>query len=132
MSEEKITIVKGEVGLELPHEAGNWVLKKDLGYSPVEMLVSATAACGGYVYQTILTNSRIDHTFHRVEVNYTRDATRQAKPLASVTIHYYVTVAEAKRERALRASKLIHGNCPVIQSLGADVNVEDVVHFVAE
>lgn len=42
----EIKLVQGKEGIELPYETGNWVLLKEQGYSPVEMLVASVAACG--------------------------------------------------------------------------------------
>ena len=49
MSVETLTIQKGKEKFELPVEPTNWILAREVGYSPVQMLVTATATCGGYV-----------------------------------------------------------------------------------
>lgn len=44
-------LISSEKGFELVHQSGNWVLKKEIGFSPVEMLVASIGACGAYVYE---------------------------------------------------------------------------------
>ena len=62
MSTAKVNqlVLNSQAGnFELPRPEDNWILKADQGYSPVQMVAAATTACGGYVYQEILTNSRM-------------------------------------------------------------------------
>lgn len=123
-------LISSEKGFELVHQSGNWVLKKEIGFSPVEMLVASIGACGAYVYEKILTNSHIDFTIEKVDISYERTEEKQAKPLSSVTITFSIKVAEEKQGKAERALKLIGNNCPVIQSLDPEITVVENVIFV--
>ncbi len=58
MTVETLTIQQGSDKFEMTTPTGNWVLAREKGYSPVQMLVSAVAACGGYVYASVLENSK--------------------------------------------------------------------------
>ncbi|MFU1814748.1 OsmC family peroxiredoxin, partial [Enterococcus faecium] len=60
---ERLTIIRGVEKFELQTKTARWVLAKEEGYSPVQMLVSAIGACGGYVYQSVLENSHIPFEF---------------------------------------------------------------------
>ena len=53
MTVETLTIHQGSDKFEMTTPTGNWVLAREKGYSPVQMLVSAVAACGGYVYASV-------------------------------------------------------------------------------
>ena len=44
---ERLTIIRGVEKFELQTKTARWVLAKEEGYSPVQMLVSAIGACGG-------------------------------------------------------------------------------------
>lgn len=44
---ERLTIIRGVEKFELQTKTARWVLSKEEGYSPVQMLVSAIGACGG-------------------------------------------------------------------------------------
>ncbi|WP_430603153.1 hypothetical protein IGJ02_000512 [Enterococcus sp. DIV0724b] len=123
-------LISGEKGFELVHESGNWLLKKDIGFSPVELLVASIGACGAYVYEKILTNSHIDFTIEKVDISYERAEDKQAKPLSRVAINFSIHVSEEAQGKAERALKLIGKNCPVIQSLDPEIVVVENVIFV--
>lgn len=123
-------LISGEKGFELVHERGNWLLKKDIGFSPVELLVASIGACGAYVYEKILTNSHIDFTIEKVDISYERAEDKQAKPLSRVAINFSIHVSEEAQGKAERALKLIGKNCPVMQSLDPEIVVVENVIFV--
>lgn len=127
---EEIHLIQGKTGIELPNQGGNWILKKEEGYSPVESLVAAIASCGGYVYQKVLTNSQVPFVFHSIHARYTRDDKKAAQPLKEVEILFEVTVAEEFQGRAQRSVELVAKNCPVIQSVSSDVLIHEKVAFV--
>ncbi|MGX7245462.1 OsmC family protein [Enterococcus quebecensis] len=123
-------LISSKRGFELVHQSGNWLLKKDSGFSPVEMLVASIGACGSYVYETILTNSKISFTIKKVEISYERDENRPTKPLRKVTISFFINVSKEAQGKAERAIHLISKNCPVIQSLDPSIDVVEEVFFV--
>ncbi|WP_242542893.1 OsmC family protein [Vagococcus fluvialis] len=102
MATDKITLVQGDKGMELPVESGNWVLE----------------------------SSRIDYTFDHVEVNYERDEEIQSQPVKKIEISFYLTVEEEKQARAERGMKLIAKHCPVIQSLNPSIEVIEKAIFI--
>ncbi len=130
MTVETLTLIQGADKFELPTEQGNWVLVRGQGYSPVQMIVSAVAACGGYVYQSVLENSHVTFTFEKIEVDYTRDSARRAEPLDSIQLRFYVQVPEEQHEKAIRCLRLVSPNCPVIQSLDPTIKVEETAVFI--
>ena len=89
---ERLTIIRGVENLNYKRKQRT-ALAKEEGYSPVQMLVSAMAL-GGYVYQSVLENSRIPFEFEKIEVTYSREVERRAQPLKQVTILFYVSVPE--------------------------------------
>lgn len=117
-------------GIELVHQKGNWILKKELGFSPVETLVASVGACGTYVYETILVNSKIEATFQKIEIFYQRDANKKAQPVNEITIEFHLKIAQKNQKRAQRALSLIQKNCPVIQSLDPAIVVKEIVVFI--
>lgn len=127
---EKMHLVSGKEGFELVHESGNWLMKKEIGFSPVEMLVASIGGCGAYVYEKILTNSKIDFTIESVDISYERAEDKPAKPLSQVTIIFTIQVPEEAKGKAERALKLIGKNCPVMQSLDPAIEVIEKVQFI--
>ena len=129
MSQDRIELVQGQTGIELPLAAGNWVMLREEGYSPVQSLVAAVGACGAYVYQSVLEKSRIPFTFERATADYSRDVEKATEPVKSISLTFYVSVAPELQERAERALKLVSKNCPVIQSLNPAIEVVEHVVF---
>lgn len=111
-------------------ETTRWVLKEKVGYSPVENLVNSMGACCGYVYEAVLSNSKIPHTFKKIEMTYRRQTDRRAHPLEKVEVHFYLEVEEELQAKALRCLRLVLPNCPVVQSLDPAIKIEEQVHFV--
>ncbi|APB31760.1 OsmC family protein [Vagococcus teuberi] len=130
MTNQIIKLIQGKNGIELPFESGNWVLLKEEGYSPIQMLLASVAGCGAYVYQSILNKSNISYTFKTVSVKYTRNQEKQSKPIESIDMTFEVKVADEDQERARRALKLISKNCPVIQSLDSAISVSETIKFI--
>ncbi|WP_265459750.1 OsmC family protein [Enterococcus sp. HY326] len=117
--------------LEVIHPDGNWILKKDIGYSPLETLVIAIGGCSAAVYRQVLTNSHIEYHIETVQLAYTRQEDGKARPLASVTVTFYLkNVSPDQQAKATRAIRLIERNCPVVQSLDPKIQVNEVVVFV--
>ncbi|MGX7197557.1 OsmC family protein [Enterococcus olivae] len=130
MTTERLTLVQGKNKIELPAAQGNWVLAKEQGYSPVQMLVSAVAACGGYVYESVLENSKVPFSLKKIEVHYTRDDERRARPIQSIQICFHAEIAETYQSKAIRCLKLVSPNCPVIQSIDPAIQVTETVEFI--
>ncbi|MEY8371469.1 OsmC family protein [Aerococcaceae bacterium 50-4] len=106
----------------------NWPLNKETGFSPLNTFVLSVAGCSAGVYRNILNNSKIDHTFHDVAIDYDRSE-EGAKPVTAITITMYVTVDEEHQGRAERATKMIHKYCPVVQSIDPNIQVTERVIF---
>jgi len=123
-------LILTDVGVEVIHQNGNWLFKKDLGFSPVENLVNSVAACCVYVYENILKNSKVDFEVQKVLVEYTRSEKKPTKPINEITVTFYMLVPHEQQGKAERAAKLISKNCPVIQTLDKDVVINEVIKFV--
>ncbi|MEG1503616.1 MAG: OsmC family protein [Enterococcus sp.] len=116
---------------EMHTKKGEWILTKEKGYSPVQMLVSSVAACGGYVYISILENSKIEATISKIEVTYRRNEQKKAEPVSEIQLKFIASnVPEADQKRAIHCLKLIPANCPVIQSLDPTIQVTETVEFI--
>lgn len=127
---EKLTINVKETSHTLPIENGSWILKREEGYSPVQMFVAAVASCGGYVYASVLQNSNIPHEIEKIEVNYLRDEKRKTNPVSAIDLVIHAKIDTAFHEKAERCVKLISPNCPVIQSIDPQIVVTESVLFI--
>lgn len=128
---ETMILKKGANGFELAvPDKPNWILLRQGGYSPVQSLVNAVAACGGYVYQEVLENSKIVGTIQEVHVSYERNLEKKAHPIKTITIHFLtVGITKEQQEKAQRCLRLVSPNCPVIQSLDPAIEVIKTVAF---
>ncbi|WP_205700231.1 OsmC family protein [Erysipelothrix sp. HDW6A] len=126
----QIELLQGEQGLELFHKEGNWVLKRNIGYSPVQLLVTSIGACGAYVYESILTKSNIEHRLDTVDISYKVDEDDKAKPLTEVAITFNIWVPEDKKAQVERSLRLVNEYCPVIQSLNPNIGIIKEVNFL--
>lgn len=127
---DKLILVPSGDGVALPHPSGDWTLLRGEGYSPVQSVVGAVGACGTYVFKSILENSKIDYTLHKVELSYTRDETAKSEPLVSIDTVFYMTIPEESRGRAERSTKLIAQYCPVIQSLNPNIILNESIKYI--
>ncbi|QTU82630.1 OsmC family protein [Carnobacteriaceae bacterium zg-C25] len=127
---EKIVLQQGIKGFELSvQDAPNWVMLREVGYSPVQSMVASIGACGGYVYQELLRNSNVPFTFHRVELAYERHDDNVGA-LSKVTVTFVVSVEESVQAKASAIVKLVSRYCPVIQSLNPAIQLEEYVEFI--
>ncbi|GBG94828.1 peroxiredoxin [Ligilactobacillus salitolerans] len=126
-----ITLTANDGNFELQQETANWTLRADQGYSPVQMLASAAAACGGYVYQEVLENSKVPFEMKKAEVAYTRDEVdNKAHPLKEIELTFYLQVPADLQKKATSCLRLINRNCPVVQSLDPKITISEKAVFV--
>ncbi|MFC6314412.1 OsmC family protein [Lapidilactobacillus achengensis] len=126
---ETLTFDQTDQGLQ-NRQTETWTFKRGIGYAPVQALVSAAAVCESYVYQEILTNSKIPYTFQKTTVSYDRDPDGNVNPVQAMTITFYVTIPEAKQGLAQRALRLVAANCPVTQSLDPKIKITEQLVLV--
>jgi uncharacterized OsmC-like protein len=125
-----VKLIEKNGQVELVREQGNWILHRGQGFSPVQTLVATAAACSTYVYEDILNKQGIAYRIDQVDVDYERDLTRPAHPVAKITIHFTARVSRTNRVKAEKDLRLIARNCPVVQSLSPSIAVQETVTFV--
>ena len=129
MAVETLTLVKGKDKLELPQQNGNWVLARELGYSPVQMLVTAAAAvavmCILLFWKILMCLLRLKNRSQLYERFYEESRADLFDP-----DQFYARISAEYQEKAIRCLKLVSPNCPVIQSLDPTITVAETVHFI--
>lgn len=118
--------------VELVHKDGNWILLRELGFSPVQTVVAAAAACSTYVYEEILKKQRIIYKIVSIDVDYERDTEHPAQPLSKINVHFRMVINLKDQLKAKKDLRLISKNCPVVQSLNSSVEVNESVSFELE
>lgn len=121
--------LNGNDGIELIHPEGNWKLKKEVGFSPVEMIAAAVGGCSSYVYQALLDKYEIPYVFHKLILSYERDEEKRTNPISSITMEFILTVGPEYQEQAKEMLTKVDVRCPVIQSLSSEINVHESVRF---
>lgn len=130
MSVETFTLNKVGKNFTLATKSEPWVLIREEGYSPVQMLVTSVAACAGYVYASVLEKSNVPHEIEKVTASYTRNMEKKTNPIQSIEVLIYTRVPVIQQEKAERCVKLISPNCPVIQSIDPNIEVIEKVIFI--
>lgn len=121
---------QGETGLELEHSNGNWILLKEQGYSPVQILVASIGACGQYVFKSVMEKSSIQGTLRNVNISYEVDEQSKSHQLTKVFIEFELQTSEENLSKANRALRLVNDYCPVIQSLNSDIIIEKTIKHI--
>lgn len=125
-----LKLLNGELGLELEHSNGNWIMLKDVGYSPVQMLVASIGACGQYVFKSVLERSSIPGKLKDVLITYEVDNNSKSHQLTKVSIEFQLDISQDYAHKATSALRLVNDYCPVIQSLNSDIIVEKTIKFL--
>lgn len=119
--------------LSLPIKDGEWVIDGKTTYSALEMLLTASAACGAAVFSDMLVRSEIDADLKRVDIKFTRvdEEENQARPIKTLKLIFNVDAADENAERrSSNLTRFVSRYCPVIQSLDPAIELEEVVKFV--
>ncbi|EUJ28043.1 OsmC family protein [Listeria floridensis FSL S10-1187] len=124
--------MKEEGTIELFHESGNWKLRKEMGFSPVQMTAAAAAACSGYVYAKILRKKRVLYDILEIEVDYTQNLTERVHTIKTIDIRFKIKTTSENREQAEKAVHLVKQGCPVAMSLHPDIEITEQVEFIEE
>lgn len=118
--------------VELIHENGNWVLLRELGFSPIQTVVAATAACSTYVYEEILGKQKIPYKMMGIDADYERNTGLETQPISKIFVHFHIRVSQKDQTKATKDLHLIPKNCPVVQSLNPSIEISETVTFVEE
>lgn len=125
-----LNLSQGQHGLELYHEKGNWILKKELGYSPVQLLVASISACGAYVLQGLFDNSKINAKVGDVSTSYDVNPDSKSHELKSVAITFNIHVDQENESKAVSMLRFVNDFCPVIKSLNPEIVITKEANIV--
>ena len=126
----KLLYDKSHQSFEAPTGSESWILKENLGFSPIENLINSIAACCGYVYDSVLNHSAVSHQFKKIEVSYKQAEAKRSHPIQQVELVFYLQVEKRLQAKALRCLRLVLPNCPVVQSLNSNIEIKERVHFI--
>lgn len=117
---------------EMHNDHAQWALKRDIGFSPVQMLIASIGACGGYVLTSILDKMQIKHEMLNLEMTYEVNQDSKAKEPTYVGMVFHISVHSDDSDKVLHALSLVPKYCPVMLSLSDKVVIEKSVRFINE
>lgn len=128
-----LTLKRPEKGFVL-HEEGRekWNLLRDAGgYSPMEAVEAAAAACGSYVLSEILKRSRVDARVVEAEVRAERFINDDdVFAFAALDITFKIRAEEKDRPRIEKLLPKVKKYCPVIRSLNPSIEIREHAEYV--
>lgn len=122
-------LVFKDKNIELIGKQNKLDIMSNAEFTPVQLVVSAVASCGMYVFRAILKNSGVAHEFVKTTVDFEVDRSTSVKPLKNIELVYYLKVDEDIKAKVERIKKLVAANCPVMQSLSEDVEVVEKIIY---
>lgn len=123
-------LIFGSNGVELVKDTGNWQLKSEIGFSPVQTMAASVGACGMYVFRAILEKSSVAHEIIKAEVTYELDESIRSKPISKIKVVYHMKIADALKDKAERFMDLVPRSCPVMQSLNPNIEVVESILYI--
>lgn len=128
---EHLELIRRETGFILSNETESWTLKRDIGFSPVQTLVSAVAGCGGYVYESLLDKSRLPVRVLAVSLDYQTNQETSNHYVTQIDLVYHLEAEPHLHERVTRLLEMIHKHCPVMASLNPEIIVTQRIAWKA-
>lgn len=125
----EVELIEQSETLELVHESGNWLLSREKGFSPVQLVTASAAACSTYVFEELMSRYQIPCRLIRVLFDYLEDPV-YPNPVSQIHVFFYLQAEESQYEAIRKTFLEIPGNCPVIQSLHPRVQVDESIIFV--
>lgn len=115
--------------IELVHENGNWLLGRDAGFSPVQLIAASAAACTVYTLETLLEQRQIACRMHRVIFDYEEEP-YYPNPISRINVLLYLQTQTQSRDAIRQTFLEIPQNCPVLQALHPRIQVNESIIFV--
>jgi uncharacterized OsmC-like protein len=125
----RMELIQERDRLELVHEQGNWCLKEGAGFSPVQLVAAATAACSTYVFENLLNMREVTYAMKKVVLDY-QLGSYYPNPLARIDVQFVMQAEGRDREEVEHVFYQIAENCPVLQSLHPRIKVNESIRFI--
>ena len=127
-----LTLTYTDNRYEMQNDNAHCILRREIGFSPVQMLVASIGACGGYVLTSILDKMQIKHEMRNLEMTFEVNQDSKAKEPTYVGMVFHIQVHQDDSEKVLHALSLVPKYCPVMLSLNDKVIIEKQVCFIPE
>lgn len=100
----------------------------DIGYRPVELLVSSIAGCSGGVFRKILDKKRIAYTGIEITASVERNE-EEANKITKIDLHYVVEGKSLKLQQLQKSLEVALKNCGMAQSVKGSILLNETVEI---
>jgi putative redox protein len=100
----------------------------DIGYRPVELMVSSIAGCSGGVYKKILEKKRISFTGIEIRASVERNK-EEANKITKIDLTYIVEGQNLDLQQLEKALEVALKNCGMAQSVMGAIEINEKVEI---
>lgn len=116
----------GAFEAELQHGKINISSNTEIGFRPVELLVSSIAGCSGGMLKTILGKRRIDFESIEIEAEIERNE-KEAYKVTKVALHYIVYGKNLSLTKVQQSLDIAVKNCAIVQSVNNSIEIIETI-----
>lgn len=98
----------------------------DIGYCPVQLLVSSIAGCSGDVFRKVLDKKRISYNGIEIEAFIERNE-KEANKVTKIELHFIVDGKNLNLEQLQKSLNVAMKNCAIAQSVKGAIIIEETV-----
>lgn len=126
-------VVKNEHYIEAELGHGKIVISgnEDLGFRPVEMLVSSIASCSGSVFYAILQKQRTDFSELSIEAEVERNKS-EANRVVKIVLNYTVKGKLLNEKKLTRNLAITRRHCGMLRSVEDSIDVVEQLHIIEQ
>ena len=100
--------------------------KPDIGFRPVQLLISSLAGCSGGMLKKILVKKRINFDSIDIESDLERNE-EEANRVTKITLHYIVYGKNLDISKVQKSLELAVKNCAMVQSVKDAIEIVETI-----
>lgn len=126
-------VIKDENQIEAQLGHGKMVISSDsdIGFRPVELLVSSVAGCSGSVFYSILKKQRLDFTEVTIDVEVERNK-NEANRVVEMVLTFTVKGKQLNEKKLQRNLEITRRYCSMVRSVEESIDVVEKLTIVEE
>lgn len=98
----------------------------ELGFRPVQLLVSSLAGCSGGLLKRVLEKKRIVFDTIEIEADIERNE-KEANKVTKINLHFIVFGDNLSQKQVQKSLELAVKNCSMIQSINSAIEVIETI-----
>lgn len=103
----------------------------DIGFKPVQLMVSSIAGCSGGVFKKILEKKRISFKGIEITASIERNP-EEANRITKITFHYTVEGDDLKLPQLEKSLEVAFKNCAMAQSVKGAIEIIETVSIKSQ